>query len=55
MFYAFLTYIPILYLFFYIPENEKYLNVFLIGFSIYGVFDMTNMALFHKYELGIAI
>ena len=55
MFYAFLSYLPILYLLFQIPKDEKYLNVFLYGFCVYSVFDLTNMALFYKYELKIAI
>ena len=35
--------------------NLNYLDTFILGFIIYGVFDFTNMALFNKYDLKIAI
>ena len=35
--------------------NLNYLDTFILGFIIYGVFDFTNMALFNKYDFRIAI
>ena len=53
--YAFISYIPILYLYFIQSEKLNYLNMFLYGSAIYAVFDFTNLALFYKYSLNIAI
>ena len=41
--------------FFIIKNNLGYLDAFVLGFIIYGVFDFTNMALFSKYDLMIGI
>ena len=38
-----------------ICEKLNYLNMFLYGSAIYAVFDFTNLALFYKYSLNIAI
>ena len=39
----------------YVITSQSHLNAFLLGIIIYGVFDFTNMAIFNKYELKIAI
>lgn len=35
--------------------GKAILNSALFGFVMYGVFDMTNMAVFSKYELDVAL
>ena len=40
---------------FILNENKSLLEAFLFGFVIYGVFDMTNMAIFKKYRWDLAI
>jgi uncharacterized membrane protein len=40
---------------FVIRKKASVVEAFMLGLCIYGVFDFTNMALFDKYSLGIAI
>jgi uncharacterized membrane protein len=40
--------------YFIIRENKKPLDAFLLGLSIYGIFDATNIAIFKKYDSYIA-
>lgn len=40
--------------YFIIRENKKPLEAFLLGLSIYGIFDGTNIAIFKKYDSYIA-
>ena len=40
--------------YFIIRENKKPLDAFLLGLSIYGIFDGTNIAIFKKYDSYIA-
>ena len=65
MSYAVLSYVPILYLFFTMKKNrmknqdknsiEGYLQSFIFGACVYAVFDLTNLALFKKYEMKVAL
>ena len=41
--------------YFVICKKFTYIETFLIGFIIYGVFDLTNMAIFKNWELNLAI
>jgi len=41
--------------YFIIKKKGSYLDAFLLGFFIYGVFDFTNLALFNKYDFAIGI
>ena len=41
--------------YFIVHKKGNYLDAFLIGFFIYGVFDFTNLALFSKYDLAIGL
>ena len=36
-------------------NSSNYFDSFLLGVVIYGIFDFTNMALFKKYDLVIAL
>lgn len=40
--------------YFIIKENKKPLDAFLLGLSIYGIFDGTNIAIFKNYDSYIA-
>lgn len=40
--------------YFIIKENKKPLDAFLLGLSIYGIFDATNIAIFKNYDSYIA-
>ena len=40
---------------FILNENKEIWEAFLFGFVLYGVFDMTNMAIFKKYRWDLAI
>jgi uncharacterized membrane protein len=40
---------------FVIRKKASVMEAFILGMCIYGVFDFTNMALFDKYSLKIAI
>jgi len=41
--------------YFILNKRQGILEAFLLGFVIYGIFDMTNMALFKKYKWNLAI
>jgi uncharacterized membrane protein len=41
--------------YFIIKENKNYKDAFLLGLIIYGTFDFTNIAIFSKYDVKIAI
>jgi uncharacterized membrane protein len=41
--------------YFILNKRQGVLEAFLLGFVIYGIFDMTNMALFKKYKWNLAI
>ena len=41
--------------YFIISRNGSLLDAFLLGMTTYGIFDFTNLALFNKYDLYIAI
>ena len=41
--------------YFILNKRQGILEAFLLGFVIYGIFDMTNMALFKKYKMNLAI
>jgi uncharacterized membrane protein len=43
-----------LYYFIILP-NKSLLDAFLLGLSIYGVFDGTNLAIFTNYQLDLSI
>lgn len=51
MSYFFLT----LGLYFIIKNKLNYKNAFLFGFIVYGVYDMTNLALFNKWSLVLSL
>ena len=55
--YAGITYVLMMIAFNYFILFKKgtYIDAFLLGVVIYGVFDFTNMALFSDYKLAIAI
>lgn len=36
-------------------NSSSYFDSFLLGVVIYGIFDFTNMAVFKKYEIKVAI
>lgn len=36
-------------------NSSSYFDSFLLGVVIYGIFDFTNMAVFKKYEMKVAI
>jgi len=36
-------------------RNTSNINIFLLGFLTYGIYDMTNYALFNKFNLNFAI
>ena len=56
MSFAILSYIPILLLFFKtIKKEDSVYHAFIVGASAYGIFDFTNLALFYKYDLTIAL
>jgi uncharacterized membrane protein len=40
---------------FVLEQPSNYFRAFMLGLIIYGVFDSTNMALFNKYDIQIAI
>ena len=54
---AILCYILIIFglNYFILNKRQGILEAFLLGFVIYGIFDMTNMALFKKYKWNLAI
>jgi len=54
---AILCYILIIFglNYFILNKRQGVLEAFLLGFVIYGIFDMTNMALFKKYKWNLAI
>ena len=41
--------------YFIVKKNSSNLDAFLLGILIYGVFDFTNIALFTKYKITIAL
>ena len=41
--------------YFVIKKNFTYPETFLLGFIIYGVFDFTNLAIFRKWQIDLAI
>lgn len=47
--YIFMTLLLILF------RNTSNINIFLLGFLTYGIYDMTNYALFNKFNLNFAI
>jgi uncharacterized membrane protein len=58
--YAFVSYILLVYgLYFFVYKhitkqnwiNESIINGFIFGLIVYGVFDMTNLAIFKNYSL----
>ena len=49
---AALVYVMLAYM---LLESTSYSQAFLFGICIYGVFDFTNLALFHDYDWRIAI
>ena len=54
---AVVTYVMMIILMHQFVIDEDFTNqkVFLLGFLTYGIFDFTNMALFSKYDIFIAI
>ena len=44
-----------LVLFFYFGNNLTVKEMFVFGVCIYGVFDFTNLAIFRRYKLDLAI
>ena len=53
---AIISYILIILSIKYYAINQKhFIYAFLLGILIYGIFDFTNLALFNKYNLLIAI
>ena len=54
---AVVTYVMMIILMHQFVINKNFTNqkVFLLGFLTYGIFDFTNMALFSKYDIFIAI
>lgn len=45
----------ILMIYKYVINLDNYYDAFLLGCFTYGIFDFTNLALFNKYDLKIAI
>lgn len=41
--------------YFIIKENKKPFDAFILGLCIYGVFDMTNIAIFKNYDINTAL
>ena len=41
--------------YFVINKKGSYLDAFLLGFFIYGVYDTTNMAIFKDWSLGVGL
>jgi len=41
--------------YFIVRENRTPAEAFLLGLFVYGVYDMTTLAIFSKYTLGLAI
>jgi uncharacterized membrane protein len=41
--------------YFIIRDHRSVLDAFLLGTFVYGVYDMTTLAIFSKYTLGLAI
>lgn len=62
--YAIISYILLVYgLYFFVYKhitrkkwiNDSLINGFIFGFIVYGVFDMTNLAIFKNYSLNTAV
>ena len=53
---AFLCYVLLIFAlnYFILRTKRSVLDAFLLGFVIYGVFDLTNLAIFKKYDSYIA-
>lgn len=45
----------VLGLYFLIKNNFDYINAFLFGLIVYGVYDFTNLAIFNKWSLFLSI
>ena len=41
--------------YFIIKDKKRVVDAFLLGFVIYGVFDLTNMVIFKKWDLMLTI
>lgn len=41
--------------YFIIKENKKPIDAFILGLCIYGVYDMTNVAIFENYDMNTAV
>ena len=41
--------------YFIIKDKKSVVDAFLLGFVIYGVFDLTNMVIFKKWDLMLTI
>ena len=41
--------------YFVINKKGSYLDAFLLGFFIYGVYETTNMAIFKDWSLGVGL
>ena len=54
---AFLCYILLIFAlnYFILRTKRSILDAFLLGFIIYGVFDLTNLAIFKKYDNMVAL
>ena len=54
---AFLCYILLIFAlnYFILRTKRPVLDAFLLGFVIYGVFDLTNLAIFKKYDNMVAL
>jgi uncharacterized membrane protein len=54
---AILSYVCVIGVFYYfiILQNKSPLDAFILGLFLYGVFDMTNIAMFTKYSWKTAI
>lgn len=51
---AFISYFFLIFALYYFiikKNNKKNIDIFLLGLSIYGVFEATNMALFTKWDI----
>ena len=55
--YAAISYILLIISFNYFVLHKKftYIDTFILGMCVYGVFDFTNLALFNKYNLMIGL
>ena len=57
MYGALLSYVCVISVLYYfiISQNKPVFDAFLLGIFLYGTFDMTNLAMFKKYEWKTAI